>query len=88
MTATREDISRWYDDAVAKKAAFLIVAVDTWDYENYPIYCMSAQECRLQYASHNGPNMQRVDEVYDLSMDRASQMAERRAVHLPSESAP
>jgi len=38
MTATKEDIEFWLSVAVIKEATHLIVAVDTYDHENYPVY--------------------------------------------------
>jgi len=38
MTATKEDIEFWLSVAVIKEATHLIVAVDTYDNTNYPVY--------------------------------------------------
>ena len=84
MATIQEDIRAWIDEAKSKGATHLIVACDTFDHEDYPIPCMSAQECRDKFKSHNGPNMQKVMEVYDLSLDIEEQLNERRAMHLPA----
>lgn len=81
MAATRADIERWFDAGIASGATHLIVVCDTFDHDDYPVYVKapdSASE-RANYCRHK--EMQRVVEVYDLSMDKASQMAEFRAFH-------
>ena len=77
------DISRWFDMGVKKGAKFLIVACDTFDHEDYPIYCSDDKECLKEYDSHNNVNMQRVVEVYDLTLDKHAQMSKSRVFNLP-----
>lgn len=81
MAATQEDIRRWLKQAKEKNAKFVVVLVDTWDYEDYPVYCKTNEECRDTY--NNPREMQRVMEVYDMSLDIEMQLNERRAFHLP-----
>lgn len=85
MAATHNDIRRWIAEAQEQGARYLIVAVDMWDYENYPIFCEDEVECWKQYESHNGKNMQRVDEVYDLNRNIEDQLCSGRARSLPPE---
>lgn len=83
MGTTKEDLKKWFDRGKANGKAFMIVACDTYDWEDYPIYCADADEARRQYRDHDGKNMQKVMEVYDLNMDRDAQLDEHRANHLP-----
>lgn len=83
MPTTKSDIKSWINIAKQNKAKYLLVVVDTFDYEDYPIECMTAKECWDQYDSHNGKNMQRVMEVYDLTMDIENQINQGRAFNLP-----
>lgn len=80
---TAIEIEKWFDTGVAKKATHMIVACDTFDHEDYPIYVQGDADVWKQYESHNGVNMQRVMEVYDLRMDKATQMAQTRVFNLP-----
>ena len=80
MTATREDIIGWLERAEEEDARWVIIAVDTWDYENYPIYVREDEDFWSRYPTGN---MQRVDEVYDMQMDMEAQLRERRANHPP-----
>lgn len=84
MGATREDITRWFDEAKLDGAAFLIVATDTFDWDDYPVHVKKAEDFWTTYELHNKEsNMQRVMEVYDLSLPRLEQLEEPRAWHVP-----
>ncbi len=87
MTATYEDISGWFDEAKRNGCAYLIIGLDPMDHDNFPIYCMDAAEWHKKrddlLRSGN-----RYDEVYDLSLPKETQMAERRALHFPPDSMP
>ena len=81
MAATKDDISAWFDRGVAQKARHMIVVCDSFDYDDYPVFTTTDDECLERY---NKPGeMQRVMEVYDLRADKAEQMNERRAMRLP-----
>jgi len=82
---TRAEISEWFDEGVRAGGAYLIVVCDTFDHEDYPVYVRPNDDVRERFAQFNGPNMQKVMEVYDLTGDKAVQLAETRAWHLPSE---
>jgi hypothetical protein len=85
MGTTKDELRDWFDLGLSKGQAYMIVACDTYDWEDFPVYAKDAEEARLRFRQFNGPNMQKVMEVYDLSMDRETQMAEHRAWHLPSD---
>ncbi len=82
MGTTRQDISSWFDQGVKKKATHLIVVCDTFDHEDYPVYAANEAEASKKYTEYNGPNMQRVMEVYDLRMNKEQQLNEHRAFNL------
>lgn len=44
MAASKEDISWWYDEGVKAGATHLIVVCDTYDHEDYPVYCSSPED--------------------------------------------
>ena len=81
MAATRQDIEGWFDRGVAQKARHMIVVCDSFDYDDYPVFTTTDDECLQRYK--NPGEMQRVMEVYDLRADKAEQMNERRAMRLP-----
>lgn len=45
----------------------LVVVCDSFDYEDYPVYVDATEDVHAVVAKYNGPNMQRVMEVYDLT---------------------
>jgi hypothetical protein len=86
MPTTTDMISSWFDRAKEAGATHMLVVCDTFDHEDYPVDVNPGTDARKVFAEYNGKNMQRVMEVYDLSMDKFSQLLERRAFHLPPES--
>jgi hypothetical protein len=83
MAATSQDIMGWLIRGKTNGADFVIVVCDTYDHEDYPVFCTEA-EFKQKHAQYNGKNMQIIMEVYDLSLDITSQMQERRAFHYPA----
>lgn len=82
MTATRKDIAAWLRQAKDAGVRYLIVGLDPFDFDNFPVFCESDAECRaaIRRLTENG---NRYDEVYDLSLPLDPQLAEHRAMHLP-----
>lgn len=81
MAATRQEIDGWFDRGVAQKALHMLVVCDSFDYDDYPVFTNTDDEC-LQKYKYPG-EMQRVMEVYDLRADKSEQMNERCAMRLP-----
>jgi hypothetical protein len=79
----KAEISEWFDHGVRDGAVFMIVACDTFDHSDYPVYADDERQCLEQYERCDGKGMQRVMEVYDLRGDKATQLKESRAWHLP-----
>ena len=83
MATTVKMIRAWFKVGVEENYDFMIVVCDGYSYEDYPVYATS-ENFREKYYSHNGVNMQRVIEVYDLhypSMEE--QLSEYRALYFP-----
>lgn len=76
MAATREDISKWFDEGKNAGKSHMVVVCDTWDYDDYPVFVDSADEARQKVA--NPGQMQRAMEVYRLSDDKQEQMGLHR----------
>jgi hypothetical protein len=79
MATTKDDIRGWFEAGVEQGATHMLVVCDTFSYEDYPVYVRPDQIMQVVYEEHDGPNMQRVMEVYDLRDDMESQLKERRA---------
>lgn len=82
MTADNKDIKDWLSIAESEGAAFLIIGLDTHDYDNFPIFCKDASEClvKLEGLKDSG---NRYDEVYDMNISIKAQLDEHRAMHIP-----
>ena len=81
MATTQAEIRGWLNEGQRKRATHVIVATDTFSHEDYPVYVMPGEDVAQRAEEHDGPNMQRVVEVYDLSMDLEMQLREERAYH-------
>lgn len=73
---TRSEIAEWFDDGLKFGATHLIVVCDTFDYEDYPKYVMPGEN-PADITAKLG-EMQRVMEVYNLSMDKTAQLNQDR----------
>lgn len=80
MAVSREEISRWFDEAVEKGATHLVVVVDTYDWEDYPVSVLPGES--VHDLVRNPGEMQRVMEVYSMRLDKETQLNEHRAYHL------
>jgi hypothetical protein len=78
---TVSEIRAWLVEGQRQRAGHVIVMVDDFDHEDYPVYVeLGADvEQRLVDITHN---MQRPMEVYDLALDIEAQLAEHRAWHV------
>jgi hypothetical protein len=79
MAATSQDIERWFERGIKQGATHMIVVCDTFDWDDYPVYVIAGQSARDVADQYSGKNMQKVMEVYNLSMSKESQMAQHRA---------
>ena len=82
MSATLQDIKRWLDEAKKENATHLIIAVDSYDNENYPIFVASNEDVQKEISRIKNASMQNVDEVYKMSMSIDEQLSEHRAFHI------
>jgi hypothetical protein len=81
MAANKTDLKEWLDHGNEQGATHMIVVVDGWDHEDYPVYVMPGQDSRTVASQYDGKDMQRIMEVYDLSIDHQRQLEEFRAFH-------
>ena len=77
---TKTEIAEWFDRGVAQGASHMVIVVDTYDYDNYPVFTKTVEDAR-QRCSCPG-EMQRVMEVYNLSMDKETQLNQHRVYNL------
>lgn len=67
METMNETIKRWIATAIKNESKYIISVCDTFDYDDYPVYCKDKEECDLKYDKiRNGGNMQTINEVIDV----------------------
>jgi hypothetical protein len=78
---TQDDIREWLKRGVKEKQTHVIVVCDTYDHEDYPVFVGKDKDVREIAAKYQGQNMQRIMEVYNLSLPLEDQLKEVRAFH-------
>ena len=77
-----KDIKIWMEEAKKRNATHLIVALDAFDYDNYPVYVSANENVHKKINQINWKAMQGIDEIYNMSIDIDKQLAEDRAYHI------
>ncbi len=81
MAAKKDEIRAWLEEGKKNGAAFVLVACDTFDWEDYPVPCKNVVELKAKAEEIHNKNMQKVMECYDLSLELEPQLLEFRAWH-------
>lgn len=76
---TRDEIRGWLNSPRAEGASHMLVVCDTFEWDDYPVYVHVGQDVREVAKRHDGPNMTKLMEVYNLYMDHEQQLATARA---------
>lgn len=86
IRTTQNDIRGWLARAAEKGATHMIVACDTFDWEDYPVFVLPGEDARTVAKQHDGPNMSKLMEVYHMGMDLEAQVSAGRSFNydLPS----
>ena len=79
---TKEDIKEWVERGKKSGATHVIIACDTFSYEDYPVMVMPGENIKEKLKYYNSQNMQTVMEIYNLSMDIEKQLKERKSWNL------
>jgi hypothetical protein len=79
---TKEDIRGWLERGLEDGATHIIVVCDTFDYEDYPVYVEKGQNVKEIARKYDGKNMQKIMEVYDLSLPIEEQLNKKRSYNL------
>ena len=82
MATTRQEIKRWLEEGKSMGATHMIVACDTYDWSDYPVFVMPGEDVRKKAEEYeNGKNMRKLMEVYSFNYDIDKQLREDRAFH-------
>ena len=69
MAATREDVNQQIITANKKECKYIISVCDTFDYDDYPVYCKTLEDVKDKYSKYDNNNMQRINEVIRINDD-------------------
>ena len=81
MGTTKADILSWLQWGKSQGQTHVIVACDTFDHTDYPVYVAKDQKVREEYERINKSSMQKVMEVYALHLPFEDQLNEHRSFH-------
>lgn len=76
---TIDDIKRWLQNALDKNASHLIVATDTFDYSDYPIYVSKNENIEMIISNIKKKPMTRIMEIYNMTISLENQINEKRS---------
>ena len=79
MGTSQSDIREWLERGKSEGTTHMIVACDTFDYSDYPVYVKSGQDARKYVDNLRSQQMTSVMEVYSYAMDLEKQISEHRA---------
>lgn len=74
---SRDEIREWLKSGIAQGATHVLVACDTFDYSDYPIFVMPDESAKAESDSIIAGG-DRIMECYNLSMDIDEQLAAHR----------
>lgn len=77
MTSVHE-IAAWFDAGVRDGATHMLVVVDEFDHDDYPVYVAAGTDPQAEVDRFDSSSMQRVMEVYNLTKPKQPQLASRR----------
>jgi uncharacterized membrane protein YjjP (DUF1212 family) len=78
MLLGKETIKNWFNRA-DENCTHMLIVCDTFDYDHYPVFVKTDENVDTVYKNYLQKDMQKVMEVYNLSMDIDEQLKERRS---------
>lgn len=79
MATTVNEIRNWLKKMREGGYTHMIVTVDTFDYEDYPVYISKNQNVREEEARINSTTFNRVMEIYSANLTDEEQLSQFRA---------
>jgi hypothetical protein len=78
VSTTIDDLKQWFAEGKERGATHMIVATDTFDWSDYPVYVMPGDDVGVELTKRNGQNMTKVMEVYSFTKDFDKQKSNGR----------
>jgi len=82
MATTKEEIKQWLERGKNANATHIIIVCDTFDYEDYPVQVMPNENIQEKVNEYSNKSMQRIMEIYNLSLDIDEQLNQGRSFNL------
>jgi len=79
MGTTRNDIKNWLEACDTETVSHVLIACDTFDHSDYPVEVKKDEDLQKKIREYQSQSMQKIMEVYDLSMDIEKQIDEDRS---------
>ena len=73
MAATRQDVDRWIQTAKKDGMKYIISVCDTFDYDDYPVFCKDEEELSVKRVKYDGTNMQRINEIIKIEEEKVTE---------------
>jgi len=78
---SKQEIRDWLTKGQEYECTHVVIVCDTFDYSDYPVYVHDVGNVEDVVSYYDGRNMQKVMEVYSLSLSIEDQLSEKRAFH-------
>lgn len=66
MAANYQDVVRWKETAKEFGYKYIISVCDTFDWDDYPVYCKDSVELESKRKQYDGVDMQRINEIIEI----------------------
>ena len=86
IAAGKEEIREWFQNGVKNKHKYMLIVYDQMDApdeSDSAYYADDKDEARRLVGTFNDDPMCKIMEIYDLTMDMETQLAEKRVWNLP-----
>jgi len=70
----KDEIAKWFESGVEGGHRYMMIGVDTFDRDEYPVYVNTISEGRIEAKKH-----EKFMEIYDLQGNMQEQLKQRRA---------
>lgn len=77
MATSKQTISKWFKEGIGN-ASHMIVVTDGFDLSDYPVYVKKEEDVREIAKKYDGKDMQKIMEVYNLSLPLKEQLDAKR----------
>ena len=79
--ATKQQIKEWVEKGKENDCTHVIIAVDTWNHEDYPVYVNADMDIHNKIKYYEKSN-DRIMEVYNMHMDLEEQLNQHRCYNI------